>query len=467
MPEIVSFGRGAADAQPFLPEAEQLVIGSALIHPDLVPVIMGAGGQALFWEPVHVAIAGVMMEKHRAGELVSPVTVWNAMKSHEGLLSIGGGAYLARMAGAATASAFNAVLRDLADARDKRIIGEALARASGDIARGEGTAAQIAHQLEASLMAISRTEEDAPVSMLKAVTGAVRQAKAAFEGDDTGAVASGIYALDRIVSGFYPGELVLLGGRPSMGKTGVALACAINAARAGHGVCIVSLEMTPEAMALRALAEQTAQQRTPVSYAAMRRGDMTDAQVASLQQAASIVSDLPIAFLPRAYSDIDAMLAGVKRIRATQPSLRLVIVDYAQLLQSDARSRYEQITAISIALKRMAMQMDLPVIALSQLSRAVEQREDKRPMLADLRESGQLEQDADTVLFCYRDEYYLERMKPAPEEPEDVHQEWRMAFERARNRLEIIVAKQRQGEIGTAHCRFNPAINLVWEDGRI
>ena len=175
---------------------------------------------------------------------------------------------------------------------------------------------------------------------------------------------------------------------------------------------------------------------------------------------------LPITFLPRQYSDIGALFAGARQVqRAMGGAMRLLIVDYAQLLRSQAKGRYEQITEISIALKALSGQLNVPVIALSQLSRQVEQRDDKRPMLSDLRESGQLELDADAVLFCYRDEYYLEREKP------DDHDfgalgDWQAAMERVHNRLEIIVAKQRQGATGTAYVRFNPAINLVWEDGR-
>ena len=175
---------------------------------------------------------------------------------------------------------------------------------------------------------------------------------------------------------------------------------------------------------------------------------------------------LPITFLPRQYSDIGALFAGARQVqRAMGGGMRLLIVDYAQLLRSQAKGRYEQITEISIALKALSGQLNVPVIALSQLSRQVEQRDDKRPILSDLRESGQLEQDADAVLFCYRDEYYLEREKPEDYDF-DALGDWQAAMERVRNRLEIIVAKQRQGATGTAVVRFNPAINLVWEEDR-
>lgn len=247
-----------------------------------------------------------------------------------------------------------------------------------------------------------------------------------------------------------------------MGKTGVALSIALNAARAGHGVCIASLEMNPEAMAMRALSEATANARNAVYYSKMRRGDMSEPQIDTLRKCAIEVANLPITFLPRNFADIGALMAGAKQAQRTmQGGMSLMVIDYAQLLQSKAQNRYEQITEISIALKRLAGQMNVPVLALSQLSRAVEQRDDKRPMLSDLRESGQLEQDADTVMFCYRDEYYLEREKPADMEQMEA---WESSMRQAANRLEIIVAKQRQGEIATARVRFNPATNLIWED---
>jgi replicative DNA helicase len=455
------------DAAPQMIEAEQSVLGSLLLSMGRSGLVARKGGADLFYDPVHAAIFEAIQAKDKAGELVSPVTIKDAMRGHSGLAELGNG-YLARLAGAAIQASFSGYVDLLADLRAKRQIIAAMSEAQAAIARGDEAAGHIAARMEAALVAVADTGGDAgPVSMLKAVGVAMDQIHAAYTGEDSGCVKSGIYALDRMISGFYPGELILLGGRPSMGKTGVSLSIALNAARAGHGVVIASLEMNPEAMAMRALSEATAHNKIAVSYAQMRRGEMADYQVDSLRQAAIDVSELPIEFLPRQYSDIGALFAGAKQAkRKMGDSMRLLIVDYAQLLKSQARTRYEQITEISIALKALAGQLNVPVLALSQLSRAVEQREEKRPQLADLRESGQLEQDADAVLFCYRDEYYLERDKPADTDPVEDHDDWRKAMEAARNRLEIIVAKQRQGEIGTAKVRFNPALNLIWEDGR-
>ena len=455
------------DNAPHLVEAEQSVLGSLLLGMGQVGTIIRRGGAELFLDPVHAAIFEAVAAKDKTQHLVSPVTIKEAMRGNEALAQLGEG-YLARLAGAAMQSSFAGYVDMLADLKGKRHIIAAMSEAQAAIARGDDTADRIAAKLEASLVSVADTSGNTgPVSMLKAVTVAMEQIRAAYQGEDSGCVKSGIVALDRMISGFYPGELVLIGGRPSMGKTGVALSIGLNAARAGHGVVIASLEMNPEAMAMRALSEATAHNKLAVSYAQMRRGEMAESQVDSLRQAALDVSELPIEFLPRQYADIGALFAGAKQAkRKMGDDMRLLIVDYAQLLKSQAKSRYEQITEISIALKALAGQLNVPVIALSQLSRNVEQREDKRPQLSDLRESGQLEQDADAVLFCYRDEYYLERDKPTESDPVQDHEDWRRAMEAARNKLEIIVAKQRQGEIGTAHVRFNPALNLIWEDGR-
>ena len=447
---------------PFSPEAEQAVLGEILLDQSLCGIVVRGGGSDLFNDPLHASIFDIIREKDAAGQLVSPVTIAEAMKGHD-FGAVGRG-YIARIAMASPGkSAFRGYVDLLRDLRRKRSIAEAINDAGAAIARGEDAADIIAGRLEAAIVA-SQDQGSAtgPVSMMKAVTVAMEQVQAAYNGEETQIVKTGILSLDSIISGLYPGELILLGGRPSMGKTGVALSIALNAARAGHGVCIASLEMNPEAMAMRALSEATANARNAVCYSKMRRGDMSEPQIDTLRKCAVEVANLPITFLPRNFADIGALMAGAKQAQRTmQGGMSLMVIDYAQLLQSKAQNRYEQITEISIALKRLAGQMNVPVLALSQLSRAVEQRDDKRPMLSDLRESGQLEQDADTVMFCYRDEYYLEREKPADM---DQIEAWESSMKQAANRLEIIVAKQRQGEIATARVRFNPATNLIWED---
>lgn len=456
------------DNLPHNIEAEQQLLGTFLMSSDrekgFIAQAIHAGGPGLFFDPVHARIFKIIRDKEKEGHLISPITIKDAMASDEGLASIGGPSYLVRLAGGVIshrhAPVYIDMLADLARKRDMIAIMDSAREA---IRQGEEGADTIAGRLEAALIQSEPVGANKPVSMLKASTDALEIANRAYQNEDSGGIKSGILSLDSIVPGFFPGDLILLGGRPSMGKTAVALTFAMSAARAGHGVCIASLEMTPESMAMRAMSEATANMGRSVSYKQMRTGDMTENDMRAVVDAQESIQALPVQFLPTSYRDIGAMMAGVKQAKAKLGgNLRLVVVDYLQLLRGSGRSRYEEITEISIALKAMALQLGVPVVALSQLSRAVEQREDKRPIMSDLRESGQLEQDADTVMFCYRDEYYLERERP-DQLNLDAFAQWQQAMSLARNKLEIIVAKQRQGDIGTAHCRFNPATNVIWE----
>ena len=445
-------------------EAEQQVLGMLLLDNAGMSVVITKGGSDLFADPVHQRIFEVMLAKHRDTHLISPVTVNDIMRADDGLRELGGFEYLARLAAAAmSASALNGYLDILADWRRKRDLLTAMSDAHQAITKGDDPADHIAARLESALMASEPARVQGPVSMHKAVNTAMTQVAAAYSGEEGNTIKTGIGALDDIVGALHPGDLIYLGGRPSMGKTGVALSIGLNASRAGHEVAIASLEMTPDAMAMRALSEQTALQGRAVEYSAMRRGDISDSHVKSLHQASRVVADLPITFLPRQYNDIGALSAGIKQI-ARRRDLRLVIVDYLQLMRSAVRGNTnEQVSDISKSLKALAMQLEVPILALSQLSRAVEQREDKRPQLSDLRDSGSIEQDADTVMFCYRKEYYLERLQPDPSDAQE-QDAWQASMNKVRNHLEIIVAKQRAGAIGTARVLFNPALNRIWED---
>lgn len=457
------------DATPHSVEAEQMVLGEMLMtncDGQGYGAAIKAGGAALFHDPVHQRIFDACHRKVTQGFLASPVTVADVMRDDVGLRELGGGQYLIRLAGSVIGNGHGPAYVDmLADLRRKRDLAAVLNEAQAAIAQGAEGADVIAGRLETALIAAEPIGSARPVSLAQAMTDASEMILAAYQGEDDGVLRTGLKSLDSIVPGFYPGELILLGGRPSMGKSAVASCIATRAAKSGIGVCIASLEMTPESMAMRIMSEATADRGAGVSYAHMRRGEMDERQVRTLIDVmGKDLADLPIQFLPPSYRDIGAIFAGVKQVkRRLGGNLGLVIIDYLGLIKGDGKSRYEEITNISIALKGMALQLGVPVLALSQLSRAVEQRDEKRPQLSDLRESGQLEQDADTVLFCYRGEYYLEREKPDGEDMQK-YADWQDAMDKAKGRLEIIVAKQRQGDIGTAHLKFNPALNVIWED---
>lgn len=451
--------------RPHSVEAEQQVLGAILLNPDRINAVVAGGGASLFHDPCHADLFKLIAREHDEGRPVTPVTIANKPAVGDRLRDLGGKGYIARLAGASIAGAQVAeYVKHLSDLHIRRTALDAIEDAAQRL-RGDEQAGDIIARLEAALMRMEAADGAKPVSLMKAVTGALQEAHAAYAGEERPIVKTGIWSLDNLVSGFGAGELVLVGGRPSMGKSAVALSVALRAAKGGHGVIMASLEMTPEAMATRALAEATAGEADAVSFSSIKSGEMTERQFGRVKEAAEKIAGLPVHFLSRAYSDVDALYAGVRQAARLLPEgkMPLIVIDYAQLLRSNARGRYEQITEISIALKTLAMQIGAPVVALSQLSRSLEQREDKRPMLSDLRESGQLEQDADTVIFCYRDEYYLERAQPSADADVEDIESWRSAFERSRNRLELIVAKQRQGPIGTAHVRFNPALNYIWE----
>lgn len=455
-----------AQIQEWIPhntEAEQQVLGALLLDPTRLDMVTDWAD--LFADPLHADIFRQIRTRHKDGLVVSPVALRLWAEGHEGFQHIGGAGYLVKLAGASLSS--NQIRHYaglLADLRDKRRIHEAIQSAQKALQSDEA-ASDIAARLEAAVAgAQSSAAARGPVSMMKATTKAMEAVIAAHNGEETPGVATGIAALDRFLGKFKPGQLILLGGRPSMGKSAVALQIALHVARGGGGVVLSTLEMAPEAMAMRALSEQTGRNGTAINYGDFEK-PLADWQMQKLGDAAKQVAELPIQFLSTEYRDPAALYAGVKQAaRWFENGPALVVIDYLQLLKADGRSRMEQITQISIALKELAMRLQVPVLALSQLSRALESREDKRPMLSDLRESGQLEQDADAVLFCYRDEYYIERDEPEPDDLE-AYEAWQHAVERARNKLEIIVAKQRMGPVGTARVGFNPAINRVWDYG--
>ncbi|WP_421907255.1 replicative DNA helicase [Mameliella sp.] len=463
MAEVIRLNQ-ADEVSPHSIEGEQQVLGAIILDQSRVPVVAQVGGPDLFFDPVHADIYRYIARCERDGVHSSVVTMRAWADEHEGIRELGGSSYLVRLAGACcTESQLGSMVDFLAETRAKRGLYEAISEARRALSQGEASAAQIAGQLEASVVTLEGGTGPRPISMMSATTTAGQQIMAAHEGRAGDFVPTGIHAVDRLLNGLYPGELILLGGRPSMGKTATAINMAANAARAGRKVVFCSLEMNPEAIALRLLSERMAATGNAVAYRDLRGGKFNERAREDLGSALEEVAQLPIEFLPRQYQDVGALLAGAKRTKAKMGGLDLLVVDYVQLMRSaQAKNRYETITEVSRALKNLAGMLNVPVLALSQLSRAVEQRDDKRPRMDDLRESGQLEQDADAVLFCYRDEYYLERERPETGTDEQL-EKWEDRMRRARNRLEIIVAKQRQGPVGTANVFCNVAFNRIWE----
>jgi replicative DNA helicase len=268
------------------------------------------------------------------------------------------------------------------------------------------------------------------------------------------------------MGGLHPSDLLILAGRPSMGKTSLATNIAYNAAKAyldtggqeGSVVGFFSLEMSAEQLATRLLADVS-----EVPGDKIRRGDIKDTDFQRFVEASALLNRLPFFIDDTPGLSVTALRTRARRLHRTN-KLGMIVVDYLQLLSGSARgseNRVQEISDITRGLKGVAKELGVPVVALSQLSRAVEQREDKRPLLSDLRESGSIEQDADVVMFVFREPYYLERAEPSrrPEENDekfnDRYQRWQQRCEEVHNTAEVIIAKQRHGPIGTIRLHFD------------
>jgi len=288
-------------------------------------------------------------------------------------------------------------------------------------------------------------------------------------------VPTALSGIDDKLGGLQNSDLVILAGRPSMGKTALAVTMAANAAaqqakgpdahelrHKNYVVAIFSLEMSAEQLAMRLLSAEA-----QISSDDLRRGDLpSDEDFRRVVRASTELASRPMFIDDTPALSIAALRTRARRLKR-QHGLSLVVVDYLQLLRGTGTSRdqnrVQEISEITQGLKALAKELNVPVLALSQLSRAVESREDKRPMLSDLRESGSIEQDADVVMFVYRDDYYQERAEPKqrPDESLERFQErynnWFQRFQESKNKADVIIAKQRNGPIGTVHVQFDPA----------
>ena len=473
MNEISSFNPGSGDAQtpdlmPHSIEAEQQLLGAILTNNDIYDRVAAVINANHFYEPVHARIFEIAAARIAKNNLASPVTLKAFLEDDEGLKELGGPAYLARIAGAAI-SAFAArdyaeMIYDLAVRRE--LIG--LGRDISDKAAKVDVASEPKEQIVEAEQALYKLSEQGQtergfVSFLKAVTEAVNTANAAYqrEGGLAG-VSTGLVDLDKKLGGLHPSDLLILAGRPSMGKTSLATNIAFNVAKAykrgtrpdgsegaieGGVVGFYSLEMSAEQLAARILSEAA-----EVPSEQIRKGDMTETEFRRFVDAAKALEACPLYIDDTPALPISQLAARARRLKRTH-GLDVLIIDYLQLCRGTAENRVNEIAEISMGMKAIAKELNIPVIALSQLSRQVESRDDKRPQLSDLRESGSIEQDADVVMFVFREEYYKEREKPGDHDLEAMAS-WQEEMEKLHGRAEVIIGKQRHGPIGTVDLSF-------------
>jgi replicative DNA helicase len=457
------------DTLPHNIEAEQQLLGAILTNNDVYDRIASLIKADHFYDPVHARIFEIAAARIQKNALASPVTLKAFLEDDAGLRELGGPAYLVRLAGAAI-SAFAArdyaqMLYDLAVRRELIGLGRDItARAAKVDVESEPKDQIIEAEQRLYQLGEQGATERGFQSFLKAVTDAVNVANAAYQRDGgLAGISTGLIDLDKKLGGLHPSDLLILAGRPSMGKTSLATNIAFNIAKAhkkgrlpdgGEGaveggvVGFFSLEMSAEQLAARILSEAS-----EVPSEQIRRGDMTEGEFRRFVEAAKALEACPLYIDDTPALPISQVAARARRLKRTH-GLDVLIVDYLQLLKGSSReNRVQEVSEITQGLKAIAKELNIPVVALSQLSRQVESREDKRPQLSDLRESGSIEQDADVVMFVYRDEYYKEREKPGDHELEKMAQ-WQAVMEQVHGKAEVIIGKQRHGPIGSVDLAF-------------
>ena len=461
-------------------EAEQALLGAILVNNAAYQRVAEFLRPEHFADPLHGKLYDSLSRLIERGQVVSAVTLKTYVEQDEAIKSVGGAAlYLARLAAASVhvidAAAFGRAVHDLYLRRQLVDLGEqvVIGAFGGDV---DETALHQIETAEKKLfeLATSGQTEGGFKPFRAALTEATVAAEAAYHrvGQLTG-VASGLFQLDQLLGGLHRSDLLILAGRPSMGKTALATNIAFNAARAyreEHGedgkpkavdgavVGFFSLEMSSEQLATRMLAEQA-----EVPSEKIRKGELISSDFDKVLSVSQELEHLNFFIDDTPALSIAALRTRARRLKRTH-GLGLLVVDYLQLLNPSGKSRQEnrvqEVSEITRGLKTLAKELDVPVLALSQLSRAVEQREDKRPQLSDLRESGSIEQDADVVMFVYREEYYLTRSEPSRRAEEsdqkfnERHEAWKQRCEQTYGKAEVIVAKQRHGPTGIVRLAF-------------
>jgi len=461
-------------------EAERALLGAILMNNRAFERVSEFLAHEHFADPVNGRVYQACARLIEQGHQANPVTLKTYLERDDLIVAAGGITYLANLAANAVtvinAGDYGKLVYDLHLRRELIALGENMVNEAFE-SQPDDSALQQIESSEQRLFDLAATGavEGGFVTFEHALGAAIDLAEAAHrrEGALAG-VTTGLRDLDKKLGGLHSSDLLILAGRPSMGKTALATTIAFNAARhfkatdreedKGKQVAFFSLEMSSEQLATRILAE-----RGKINSHSIRTGGLSNDDFARLVVASQEVSSLPLYIDDTPAVTVSAIRTRCRRLARQSKApggqgLGLIVIDYLQLIAPSrgerTENRVQEISAITRGLKALAKDLNVPVLALSQLSRAVEQREDKRPQLSDLRESGTIEQDSDVVMFVYREQYYLERGEPQqkPEETSDKfherHVKWQERCELAHNIAECIVAKQRHGPIGTVKLHF-------------
>tara|TARA_Y100000590_G_scaffold444587_1_gene575534 strand:- start:422 stop:1852 length:1431 start_codon:yes stop_codon:yes gene_type:complete len=443
-------------------EAEQAVIGSILVSNDIYDEILPIVNAQKFFDPIHVKIFETIENLINKGLLANPITLKNYFENNEGLKELGGQEYLIKITKFSTsvkqAIDYANIVHEMHVRRELIKISESVldqaSRATEITTSGE----EMIQNAEKSLFDLAERGHfnQSFMKFENALKQTIDMARSAYQNEEgIVGVPTGLVDLDSRLGGMHKQDLIIIAGRPSMGKTALATNIAFHAAKniekkgTKSTVAFFSLEMSSEQLSTRILSEQSRIRSNDI-----RRGKVSEKEFEKFIETSKNIFELPLYIDETPAITIAAISNRSRRIKRLF-GLELIVVDYIQLMRSSSNKEYnrvQEISEITQGLKALAKELDVPVLALSQLSRAVEQRDDKKPQLADLRESGSIEQDADVVMFVFREAYYIERKEPTPGSIE--HAEWRQKMDEISSLAEIIISKQRHGPTGNVKVEF-------------
>ena len=462
MSEIKSIKEKSQNKQPANLEAEQALLGSILVNNDIIDEISNTIKPASFYDPAHVKIYEVIENLNSKGMIANPITLKNYFEKDNLLNEVGGTEYLVKLTrfsgSIKQANDYAKIIHEMFLRRELIQISDQLNSDTLNANTQEQNAEKIIELTERSLFDLAErgSFSQSFLKFNKALDQSIEMATLAMQNDQgVVGVPTGLTELDQKMGGLHKSDLLILAGRPSMGKTALATNIAYNAAQEilkrqeKSSVAFFSLEMSSEQLSTRILSEQAR-----IKSDDIRKGKVSEEEINRYIETSRNIYNLPLYIDETPAITIATLSNRARRIKRLF-GLNLIVVDYIQLMRSNSNkneNRVQEISEITQGLKALAKELSVPVLALSQLSRAVEQRDDKQPQLADLRESGSIEQDADVVMFVYREEYYLERKQPKLGSIE--HAEWQSKMNDIIGLADIIIGKQRHGPTGTVKVEF-------------
>ena len=462
MSEIKTVQQKEFNKQPANLEAEQALLGSILVNNDIIDEVSNFVNANIFYDPAHVKIYEVIENLNSKGMIANPITLKNFFEKDNMLEDVGGTEYLVKLTrfsgSVKQAIDYAKIIHEMYLRRELVQISDKLNADTLNTTTQEQNAENIIEETERSLFKLAErgSFSQSFIPFTKALDQTIEMATMAMQNDQgLVGVPTGLADLDNKLGGLHKSDLVILAGRPSMGKTALATNIAYHAAQnilkrqEKSSIAFFSLEMSSEQLSTRILSEQAR-----IKSDDIRRGKVTEEEINRYIETSRNIYNLPL-FIDETPAITIATLSNRARRIKRLSGLSLIVVDYIQLMRSNNNkndNRVQEISEITQGLKALAKELAVPVLALSQLSRAVEQRDDKQPQLADLRESGSIEQDADVVMFVYREEYYLERKQPKLGSIE--HAEWQSKMNDVNGLADIILGKQRHGPTGTVKVEF-------------